>query len=87
MDLEDIADYIARDIPARAVTFLDELRATCFKIAGHPEAYAVQPELGPAIRRAVHRRYLIFYSTLPSVVRIERILYGARDIEGINFDA
>jgi len=85
-DLENIGDYIARDNPARALTFLDEPRAACFAIAGKPEAYPIQPELGPSIRRAVHCRYLIFYSALPSEVRIERILHGARDIAGIPFD-
>jgi toxin ParE1/3/4 len=28
-DLEEIGDYIARDNPARAISFLDELRAHC----------------------------------------------------------
>jgi toxin ParE1/3/4 len=28
-DLEDIGDYIARDNPARAISFLEELRSHC----------------------------------------------------------
>lgn len=83
-DLEEIGDYIARDNPVRALTFLEELRATCLAIAENPKAYPVEPELAPTIRRAVHRRYLIFYSIqsskLRSELRIERILHGARDV-------
>ena len=86
-DLEEIGDYIARDNPGRALTFLDELRATCLGITKNPEAHPTQPDLDPTIRRAVHRRYLIFYSVHPGEIRIERILHGARDIAGGGFNA
>ena len=61
-DLEEIGDYIARDSPTRAVSFVDELRETCFRIGRSPEAFQLQPEIGASIRRAVHRRYSIFYT-------------------------
>jgi toxin ParE1/3/4 len=35
-DLEEIGDYIARDNPIRAVTFVAELRAHCEKICLNP---------------------------------------------------
>lgn len=31
-DLEEIGDYIARDNPSRAVTFIREIREPCVKI-------------------------------------------------------
>ena len=36
----------------------------------------------PGLRMAIHRRYLIFYRELPEedVVRVERVLHGARDL-------
>jgi toxin ParE1/3/4 len=55
-DLEEIGDYIARDNPVRALTFLDELRAACLAIAGNPVAHPTQLDLDPTIRRAVYRR-------------------------------
>ena len=44
-DLEAIGDYIARDNPARAVTFVRELRDHCQRIASHPLGYRERPEL------------------------------------------
>ena len=83
-DLEEIGDYIARDNPARAITFLDELRASCLEIAARPGSYPVRPELGEGIRRAVYGRYLIFYSAGVGALRIERILHGARNLERVS---
>jgi toxin ParE1/3/4 len=79
-DLEEIGDYIARDNPLRAVSFLNELMETCGKIAAAPLSFEARPNIGPNIRRAVHGRYLIFYTVQPSAVRVERILHGARDL-------
>ena len=39
LDLEEIEDYIARDNPARAMSFLDELKAHCKRISEAPDAY------------------------------------------------
>ena len=32
LDLEEIGDYIARDNPPRALSFIEEIRARCFLI-------------------------------------------------------
>ena len=37
-DLEDIGDYIAQDNPARALSFIQEIRAQCQKIGKSPLA-------------------------------------------------
>ena len=37
-DLEEIGDYIARDNPPRAVSFIREIRELCVKITAMPEA-------------------------------------------------
>ena len=49
-DLEEIGDYIARDNPTRAISFLDELRERCIKIADWPLLAPLRPELGEDIR-------------------------------------
>jgi toxin ParE1/3/4 len=54
-DLVRIADWIARDNPRRAVTFIDELEAHRARIPKTPRAYPLVPgheEIG--LRRAVH---------------------------------
>ena len=85
-DLEEVADFIARDSPRRAIRFIAEIRATCEKLADAPFGHELQPQLQAGIRRAVHGRYLIFYSTPPGEVRIERILHSAREITGEVFE-
>ena len=50
IDLEEIADYIARDNPRRALSFVRELRERCEKIAAFPEAARLRPELAEGIR-------------------------------------
>lgn len=81
-DLEEIGDYIARSNPARALSFLNELRTRCDRIAANPGAYLAREDLAPGLRMAVHRRYLIFFRAAADHVRIERILHGARRLPG-----
>jgi toxin ParE1/3/4 len=42
-DIEAIGDWIARDNPARAVTFVAELKASCRRILDTPRGYPVVP--------------------------------------------
>jgi toxin ParE1/3/4 len=86
-DLEEITDFIARDSPRRAISFIADIRMTCEKLVDAPSGYELQPQLDPGIRRTVHGRYLIFYSLDAAHIRIERILHGARDLTDDLFDA
>jgi toxin ParE1/3/4 len=81
-DLEEIAEYIARDNSRRAATFVSELEAKCAAISLAPETYPTREKLAPGLRMAVHGRYLIFFRDLSGedTVRVERILHGARNI-------
>lgn len=79
-DLEAIADYIAQDSPANAVWFIDQLRVQCQRLVKAPMAYVARPELGEGLRSCAHGRYVIFFRPQATVVRIERILHGARDM-------
>jgi toxin ParE1/3/4 len=85
-DLEEIGDYIARDNPRRALTFVQELRERCTQITHHPEAAPLRPEFGVDLRLVPFGRYLIFYTVSAKAVRIERILHGARQLQDL-FDA
>jgi toxin ParE1/3/4 len=57
-DLEEIADYIARDNPVRAASFVAELEATCRAVAASPQLYPARSDLAPGLRMAVHGRYI-----------------------------
>jgi toxin ParE1/3/4 len=85
-DLEDIADWIAKDNPPRAINFIQELReaslangerANSFPLVGFRQA--------DGIRRRVHGNYLIFYRTVADAVEILHVLHGARDYESLIF--
>ena len=80
-DLEGIGDYIARDNPRRALSFIVELRRQCAKIAEAPQAYRRRPELGTDIRSCAHGNYLIFFQEDQGGLAIVRILHGAMDVE------
>jgi toxin ParE1/3/4 len=81
-DLEEIADYIARDNPIRAASFVAELEAECWAVAVSPELYPARADLALGLRMAVHGRYLVLYRDLPGeeTVRIERVLHSARNL-------
>lgn len=87
-DLEEIGDYIARDNPARALSFIGELKVKCLGLAKAARIGAPRPELGERVRMLTHGRYLIFYREHEATVRIERIMHSARDItsDDLTFD-
>lgn len=80
-DLLDIAGYIARDDPTCARSFVGELEQRCAELWGFADAERARPEIADGLRSKPHRNYLIFYTPSHDLVRIERILHGARDVE------
>jgi plasmid stabilization system protein ParE len=79
-DLETIADYIAQDNPTRAITFIREIRAKIRLVGSQPLIYQLRPEIGEGARVAIVGRYVILFHIVGKIVRIERVVYGARDI-------
>lgn len=79
-DLVEIASFIARDNVPLAVTFIDELEAACTRLVDFHHAGASRSDLRADLRSMSHGSYVIFYSVLEKVIRIERILHGARDV-------
>ncbi|EOG1934252.1 type II toxin-antitoxin system RelE/ParE family toxin [Providencia stuartii] len=79
-DLESIGDWIAKDNPVRALSFIEELYQKCLLIADSPTLYAERPEILPGLRSCAYGRYLLFFRVLEAEVRIERILHSSRDI-------
>jgi toxin ParE1/3/4 len=78
-DLEEILDYIARDNPRRARTFVRELRLFCREVATRPRSFPLREELGTGVRLAVYGAYLVLFAEREGVVVIERVVHGARD--------
>jgi len=82
-DLESIGDYIAKDSPRRALSFVQALRAQCARIAINPKGYRPRPELGEAMRSCPCGNYVIFFDVLDQDVTVQRVLHAARDLSAI----
>ncbi len=85
-DLREIALFIARDSPRRAVTFINELTRKCEEIALMAEAFPlVEGREHHGLRRRVYKNYLIFYYVKNNRVLIVHVLNGARQTDRLNF--
>ena len=85
-DLESIGDYIARDNPMRALSFVQELRAKCLALADMPHGFPLVPRYERhGIRRRVDGNYLIFYRIKNEMVVVLHVLHEAMDYEAILF--
>jgi toxin ParE1/3/4 len=85
-DLEEIGDHIARDNPARAVSFVQELRAACLGLAAFPERFPLAPRYEiEGVRHRVHGNYLIFYRVEEDAVVVIHVLHGATDYGDVLF--
>jgi toxin ParE1/3/4 len=82
-DLEEIADYFAADNPARAHSYVEELRQKALRIGQSPRGYPPRAHLGRGIRMAVHGRYLILFRVASDTATVLRIVHGARDLTNL----
>ena len=79
-DQRDIARFIARDNPVRAVSFVRDIQTSLRALGEQPLAFPVEPRFERlGVRRKPYRDYLIFYLPTDAAVNILRILHGARD--------
>ncbi len=79
-DLKGIRRYIAQDDPSRALTFVEEMRAHCHRIADIPLNHPIDIRIDPTARKAVHGAYLIFYDSNDEGVIVLRVLHSAMDL-------
>lgn len=79
-DLAEIGDYIAKDNPLRGISFVDEIEATCQRLAEMPGMGSARPELRPGLRSFAHGNYVILYRPVEGGVEIVRVLHSARDV-------
>ena len=85
-DLEHIGDWIARDNPARAVTFIEEIQRACLDPAVFPERFPLVPRYeSQRVRHRAKGNYLIFYRVEPARVVVLHVLHGAMDYSALLF--
>lgn len=84
-DIEEIGDFIARDNPARAVSYIRALRTRCRELTSFAAAALVRPAYGEGVRMAVFGRYLILYVVHHDLLEIRRVVHGTRDLTKDDF--
>lgn len=89
-ELEGIADYIARDNPRRALSFVQDLRDRCLSLADMPLAFPLVPRYEDrGIRHRVHGNYQIFYRVVgdpPARIDVLHVLHSARNYAALLFN-
>jgi toxin ParE1/3/4 len=82
-DLDAIADFIAQDNPCRAVTFIQEIRKKFSEIRLNPLIYQLRSDIGEEARMASVGNYVILFRIKGKIIRIERVIYGGRNLPEI----
>ena len=82
-DLRAIAEYIARDNPARAISYVKELNDKIRAVSAQPLIYPERELWRKGLRSAPHGRYHIVFRIEGEFVEFLRVLHGARDIPGL----
>jgi toxin ParE1/3/4 len=79
LDLEDIADYIARDNPSAALRWVDRLVARAQRLGAVPRSGRVVPEIGDSdVREVLLRSYRIIYRIEARRVLVLTVIEGHR---------
>jgi toxin ParE1/3/4 len=84
IDLDKILDWIGKDNPQRALSFVDQLYEKCEQLAEMPEAWPLKKNPNPRKARVrVWRKYLIVYVILENQIDVLHVVNGARDLDGL----
>jgi addiction module RelE/StbE family toxin len=83
-DLDDIYDYIARDVPYYAELFVERLIEATDRLEDHPRSGRRVPEAGnhDPIRELIVQGYRIIYRVGTDDINILTVIHGSRDLAG-----
>lgn len=86
-DLEEIADYIAKDNPTAAVRVLDALHETLSVLGRNPDIGSLRDDLRPNLRifpgRKPAQNYIIFYYPTKHGIEVNSVIHSSRDWIGL----
>jgi len=75
--LADIEVYIAKDSPARAVHFVDQIIEYVLLLEGNPRAGRMVPEISNAdIRELIFKKYRVVYKLMKNQIEILTVFEG-----------
>jgi toxin ParE1/3/4 len=79
-DLEALDDFIARDSPERAASFVGRIRQFCESLAEFPERGRLREDFGAGIRTlSFERRIVVAYRLERRTVVVLRVFYAGQD--------
>lgn len=83
-DLNELYDFLSeRAGPDRAIAYISRIELACQALCHFPERGLLRNDLAPGVRLiGFERRASIAFLVEADCVRIVRIFYGGRDIEG-----
>lgn len=82
LDLEGIADFIARDDLDTALSWVDRLIDRAQRVGAVPRSGRVVPEVGdPDIREVLLRTYRIVYRIEPRRILVLTVIEGHRQLQ------
>jgi addiction module RelE/StbE family toxin len=83
-DLDDIYDYIARDVPYYAEMFVDRLVEATDKLETHPRLGRMVPEADDRddVRELIVQGYRIIYLLQTEQLQILTVIHGSRNLAG-----
>jgi toxin ParE1/3/4 len=82
-DLDEIWLFIAMDNVSAADRLIDRITERTRALADHPRLDVARPDIAPEARMLTIGDYLISYRILGSDVAINRVVHGARRLEGL----
>ena len=78
-DLREIREFIARDAPRTAESFVRQLRQSVERLYSFPESGQVVPEIGNfAIRELIRGHYRLIYRCRGRRIDVLAVYHGAR---------
>jgi len=83
-DLDDLYDYIARDVPYYAEQFVDRLIEAVGVLKDHPRLGRQVPEAEERedVRELIFQSYRVIYLVEADQVHILTVIHGCRDLGG-----
>ena len=83
-DLDDIYDYISRDVPYYAEQFVDKLIDATDRLENHPKMGRHVPEADDRddVRELIVQGYRILYLVQPEHLQILTVIHGSRNLAG-----
>ena len=83
-DLRRIARFIAQDHPARALTFVEEVRAVAQRLVDLPHGFPLVPRYeAHGIRRRSWKGYGLLYSVAADRIFVHRIIGPGQDVDRV----